>query len=70
LGAARLTAVQRQPQQRKSLQSPCLRVTLVTGTRYLDGLKSGTEAKSSPEAGTAWRASIHAPACAGLSTRR
>lgn len=51
--AVKLAAVQRHPQQRNSLQSPCLRVTLVGGTRYLYGLKSGTDVKSSPDVGTA-----------------
>ena len=63
-------AVQRHPQQQQSLQSPCLRVTLVTGTRYLYGLKSGTDVKSSPEVGTAWRVCCQSAALRGLSTRR
>ena len=63
-------AVKRQPQQPKSWQSPCLRVTLVGGMRYLCTLPSRTEDQSSPEDGTAVRVRIQSlPPPGGMGTR-
>ena len=65
-----LTAVRRQPQQPKSWQSPCLRVTLVGAMRYLCTLPSRTEDQSSPEDGTAVRVRIQSlPPPGGIATR-
>jgi len=63
-------AVKRKPQQHRSLQSPCLRVTLVVGMRYLNVLPSCTDVKSSPDVGTAVRVRIQSrPPLAGICTR-
>ena len=68
--ASQLTAVSRQPQQPKSWQSPCLRVTLVGGMRYLCTLPRRTEDQSSPEEGTAVRVRIQSwPPPGGMATR-